>query len=272
MPNGRRQPKSAGRPDGVAPGRLDATNSAIGIGAMIREHPVVALAAAAGLGILLQLALAAASQRPASGAAPRRRARRPSEAAEQASLEQGESAGPAPERRRRQPATHDVGAADIEFTTTHADGKSVVFRFTWKKRPIEAPETEWPTDDMGFTATRADGKRTAFRFTRKTRPVPTESERLAGGERYRPGLGRADMEFRASRPGQRDFHFTWTKKPPPEPADSASRSGVAAKRADRPAALRVVKNDPTVSPGSSGGAGAAPEGATGKPGMAAASD
>lgn len=272
MPTGRRSPKATGSTARAAAGRVDAGRSASGIAAMIREHPVAALAASAGLGILLQLALTAASQRPARAAATKRRTAKPGAAPAEASFVPGEPADPGLERRRREPATHDVGAADIAFTTTHPDGKSVVFSFTWKKRPIEAPETEWPTDDMGFTATRADGKRTDFRFTRKTRPVPTESERHAGGDRYRPGLGRAEMEFRASRPGERDFHFTWTKTPPPDPAESAGKPGLTAQRAGRPGALRVVRNDPAAPLESSGDAQAEREAATGKPAGAATSD
>ena len=272
MPTARRQPKATGSPAPAAAGGVAAGRSAGGIGAMIREYPVAALAASAGLGILLQLVLTAASQRPARSAATGRRPTEPRQAPAEASFVPGEPAAPKPERRRREPATHDVGAADIAFTTTHPDGKSVVFTFTWKKRPIEATETDWPTDEMGFTATRADGKQTEFRFTRKTRPVPTESERRAGGDRYRPGLGRAEMEFRASRPGERDFHFTWTKKPPPDPADSAGQPGETEKRADRPAALRVVRNDPAAPRESGGDAEAEPEAATGRPAGAAASD
>ncbi|MFQ5634446.1 MAG: hypothetical protein ACE5G3_03835 [Gammaproteobacteria bacterium] len=128
--------------------------------------------------------------------------------------------------------SHDVGAADMEFTSHRPDGSSVEFRFTWKKRPTDASEADWPVDKMHFTAARASGKRTALTFERKTRPVPA-------GYNIHPGLGEARMEFVARHPGQRDFRFTWDKEPPPgtrrtreQPADDAD---TAASTGDRPA-------------------------------------
>lgn len=262
MAAARRQPAAQSKPEGSAPPRREPptgdrsrpVDAPVDVGALIRQYPVAALSLAAGVGVLLQLALTAASERPARaakrglGTAARREAADPAARASAGPAEREpkpEAGREAPPRRRREPATHDVGVADMEFTSTHPDGKSVVFRFAWKKRPIEAAETDWPTDDMGFTAERAGGKRTAFRFMRKTRPIPTESERRAGGDRSRPGLGWAEMEFTSSRPGEREFRFTWTKTPPPAgeaEASHAPQPPEPQKRADRPAALRVVKS------------------------------
>ena len=92
-------------------------------------------------------------------------------------------------------------------------GKNIEFRFAWKKRPADAPETDWPTDHMGFTADSPDGKHTEFSFTRKTRTLPADDPEKPISETH-SGLGQATMEFVSRRPGHRDFRFTWNKVPP----------------------------------------------------------
>ncbi len=126
--------------------------------------------------------------------------------------------------RRR---THDVGAADMEFSARRPGRKNILFRFAWKKRPVDAPDADWPVDTMGFAAAHPNGRYTAFRFTRKTRPVPAART----GE-SRPGLGQAEMEFVSSRPGRKDFRFTWSKVPP----NATERKGEDHGKEKRPAA------------------------------------
>jgi ElaB/YqjD/DUF883 family membrane-anchored ribosome-binding protein len=164
----------------------------------VQQHPAATIAIAVTAGLLLRAALASLADQRMRGAGTRM----PGSGQRALSQEQTSS-------RRR---THDVGAADMEFTTHHPGEKKILFRFAWKKRPVDAPETDWPTDHMAFTATRPDGTHTAFRFTRKTRPVPAGTRGTPGAD-TRPGLGRATMEFISSRPGRRDFRFTWDKVP-----------------------------------------------------------
>ena len=101
-----------------------------------------------------------------------------------------------------------MGAADMEFTKHHADGRKIEFRFKWKKRPTDDPEVDWEPDQMGFTSDGTDGTKTQFSLTKKVRPIP---DRDAPG--YRPGLGQLTMEFVSSRPGRKEFRFTWDKPP-----------------------------------------------------------
>ena len=115
---------------------------------------------------------------------------------------------------------YDTGALDMEFKTHRPDGKDVEFNFEWKKRPVETPDADWPTDNMGFKADRPDGKQTAFRMTRKTRPVPAGYGDTSP-EGIRPGLGEAKMNFVSRRPDRGEFRFSWEKVPPdPALADS----------------------------------------------------
>jgi hypothetical protein len=141
------------------------------------------------------------------------------------------------------PRNHGFGVADMEFTTHHPDGKNVVFKFAWKKRPTDAPETDWSTDQMGFTATRANGKHTAFTFTGKTRPLSTENEKSAADDN-RGGLGRATMEFVSSAPGRGDFKFTWNRIPSTAAAaDSDQSSGISPIRESGSAAVSAVNGE-----------------------------
>ncbi|NIP98599.1 MAG: hypothetical protein GWO24_36390, partial [Akkermansiaceae bacterium] len=86
----------------------------------------------------------------------------------------------------------------------------VLFSFKFKKRPLDAPESDWPVDTMGFTLDRPNGKHVAFRFDRKARPAPPQ------GPEQPTGLGRGTMEFVSSRPDRGDFRFTWNRNPPGE--------------------------------------------------------
>jgi hypothetical protein len=191
----------------------DSTESRRGVVAQaeeyLRQHPLARVAIAFGIGALLQTALKAGMQRLAKGdEIPKgietlKGAETPKGKIPQKNL----SAKP----RSARPRTHQFGAADMEFSSHHPDGKNVAFKFAWKKRPIDAPEEDWPIDEMGFTAVRPNGKRTAFTFKGKTRPIPDEKSAVGDS---RPGLGEAKMEFTSSAPGRRDFRFTWKRVPP----------------------------------------------------------
>jgi hypothetical protein len=169
------------------------------------QHPFETVAAVLGAGLMLRAALRSRSQRPEIA--------KPDESQRRALRESlPERPLPAqPKSPAARPRTHHFGAADMEFTTHHPNGRNVEFRFAWKKRPVDAPEADWPTDEMGFTAVRPNGKHTAFTFKGKTRPIP--DEKTAVGD-SRPGLGWAKMEFKKSAPGRRDFKFRWSRVPP----------------------------------------------------------
>jgi len=192
----------------------------------IRRRPVAGMAIALGIGALLQTVAKTMEQQRSR---PPATARPDGDAADEGTpvsprwLPDPPSPGPdaapdaAPdaESARR---THDTGAADMQFTAHHPDGKRIEFRFAWKKRPVEAPDADWPTDDMGFTVERPSGKRIAFSFTRKTRPLP-DAELAIPEPATHSGLGRANMEFVSSRPGRGDFRFVWKKRPPESAPD-----------------------------------------------------
>lgn len=183
----------------------------------IRQHPVMSAVVAVGIGALLQAALTAVATGPAKGAKKRK--------PKAAKRDSGSVSRPA------NPRTHHFGAADMKFTTQHPDGKNVEFKFAWKKRPVDAPETDWPQDQTGFTAVRPDGRRTAFAFTGKTRPIPDEESAVGDN---RPGLGWAEMEFTSSAPGRKDFTFNWSRKPPAAAANTAGKkAGRTAKKSSR---------------------------------------
>jgi hypothetical protein len=167
----------------------------------LRQHPVAATVIAAGVGVLLQTGLAAVT-RPGG-------------------------------------RSHDTGAAAMEFSSRHPDGKKVSFEFSWKKRPVELSDADWPVDQMGFTASRPDGKQTAFQFTRKTRRVP-DGYGVSSAEKCRPGLGEARMDFR----------FTWNKQPPARPGKLSSADGSGAGHfAPTPAKRPGQKGGKTRDPG-----------------------
>jgi len=184
----------------------------------IRRRPVAGMAIALGIGALLQTVAKTMEQQRSR---PPATARPDGDAADEGTplpprrLPDPPAPDPDPECARR---THDTGAADMHFTAHHPDGKRIEFRFAWKKRPVEAPDADWPTDDMSFTVERPSGKRIAFSFTRKTRPLPAD-DLATPGPATRSGLGRANMEFVSSRPGRGDFRFVWTKRPPESAPD-----------------------------------------------------
>lgn len=119
------------------------------------------------------------------------------------------------------PGDHDVGSADIEFTSSKPGRKDIAFRFVWKKQPVDAPDADWPVDYMGFVATRPDGKRTALKFTRKSRPLRRSGPQEGPREEPRNGLGKATMEFVSTRHDGKEFKFVWNKVPP-GPQDPAA--------------------------------------------------
>ena len=180
----------------------------------IRKHPFAGSAIALGLGIVLQAAAKLAEQQRERG------------------VTQAGAADAEPEAPRRPPApksktnarAKDTGAADMTFDANYPDGRCIAFRFSWKKRPVDAPETDWPVDHMGYTVDRPNGKNVSFRFARKTRPLPAKA-RQPGGSASHSGLGRAQMEFTSSRPGRGDFRFTWSKSPPGEKPDAGRSVG-----------------------------------------------
>jgi len=178
----------------------------------LRKHPVAGTAIALGLGILLQAAAKMAALQNERGS-------KMSKSADKDPQKSRRLASPARKTTRR---TQDTGAADMVFNANHPDGKSIAFRFSWKKRPVDAPDSDWPVDDMGFTVDRPSGKNVSFSFVRKTRPLPVNVQETGGNDSH-SGLGRAQMEFTSSRPGRGDFRFTWIKTPPGE-APSAGKS------------------------------------------------
>ena len=191
----------------------------------LRQHPLARVAIAFGIGALLQTALKAGVQRLAKG----------TEIPKGKIPQHNLSAEP----RSARPRTHQFGAADMEFSSHHPDGKNVEFKFAWKKRPVDAPEDDWPIDEMGFTAVRPNGKHTAFTFKGKTRPIP--DEKTAVGD-SRPGLGKATMEFTSSAPGRKDFKFTWKRVPPTTgPQDSDQPSEISHIEDGGSAAVSAIK-------------------------------
>jgi len=217
-------PKRSNGDDRVA----EKENRSVALKEFIRQHPVAAAAVAVGAGMLLQAVVKSLAQRSATRpekAPPKAPPSRPS---------------PMPASGRR---THEFGMADMKFATHHPDGKNVRFKFAWKKRPTDAPEADWPTDEMGFTSDRPNGKHTEFTLKSKTRPIPDKAS--AVGEN-RPGLGQAAMEFTSSVPGRRDFRFTWNRAPAaggdpqssansPNPQGGSAAANAVNRREKRPA-------------------------------------
>lgn len=161
---------------------------------VLRQRAFMANAAALGAGLLGAMTLLSNRQRSRSasgqGGAKAKRGR----AARKPSTDHG---------------AYDIGALDMEFTTHRPGGKNIELSFGWKKRPIDAPESDWPLDNTGFTFDRPDGKHTAFKMTRKNRPLPE-----GYGDDIRRGLGQATMEFVSRRPDDGAVRFTWEKIPP----------------------------------------------------------
>ena len=200
----------------------------------LQEHPVARVAILFGVGALLQTALTTAAERSAQASGTRKRNLPQRDLSPETPPRPEQQAQPEPQpplqsarrsaRRSELPSdparTHQFGVADMEITSNHPDGKNLLFKFAWKKRPIDAPEDDWPTDKMGFTAVRPNGKRTEFAFKAKTRPIPDEATAVGDA---RPGLGFGKMEFKSSAPGRRDFKFNWSRTPPNAAADDTEQ-------------------------------------------------
>jgi len=221
-----REPTRAKSPRGDAPARSAADRGSDAGGQtddnVARQRAFMTNAATLGVGLLGVLTLA-------SQAWQRHEGREETDAETS-----GRGKPPAKQRRgRADRAAHDVGALDMEFATHRPGGKNIQLNFGWKKRPVDAPETDWPTDNMGFKLDLPDGKETTFKMARKSRPVP------AGyGDVIRRGLGEAALEFVSRRPDDGTFRFTWEKIPPAtapgadeetdgrdeEPAEEATRA------------------------------------------------
>jgi hypothetical protein len=191
----------------------------------IRKHPVVSITAAVGIAVLLRTMFMGPAARTGKGTQMKKSKSRPRD--------------PDIESPPKRPRTHHFGAADMEFSSKHPDGKTVNFKFAWKKRPTDAPEADWPVDQMGFSASRPDGKFTTFKFQGKIRPIP--DEKTAVGDN-RPGLGWARMDFVSSAPGRDDFAFTWNRTPAGEELrpDEEVTGGRARRTAQPPAARRAI--------------------------------
>jgi len=191
-----------------------------------RQRAFMTNAAMLGVGLLAVLTLASQSWRRDEG---------------RQEMDPETSGRSKPPERQRGRAAHDpasdggardVGALDMRFTTHRPGGKNIQLNFGWKKRPVDAPETGWPTDTMGFTLDLPDGKETTFTMARKSRPVP------AGyGDVIRRGLGEAALEFVSRRPDDGSFRFTWEKTPPETaPESDAEPAGPPKGRKKAPAA------------------------------------
>lgn len=171
----------------------------------LRKHPFAGTAIALGLGVLLQVAAKTASGQRQSTTKTTARPREE----------------PAKPRRLPAPKPHDVGpskdtgVADMVFSSNHPDGRKISFLFSWKKRPVDEPESKWPVDHMGFKLDRPDGKDVSFEIVRKTRTLPARVRETTGDDSH-SGFGRVMMQFKSQRPGKGDFNFTWTKTPPGE--------------------------------------------------------
>jgi len=196
-----------------------------------RQRAFMTNAAALGVGLLGALTLASQLRRP-----PETEEEPEPGGPQRGKLPTEPQRGRAAQRRAADRRAYDVGALDMEMTAHRPSGKDVELSFGWKKRPVDAPETDWPTDNMGFTVNRPDGKNTTFKMARKSRPVP------AGyGDVIRRGLGQAALEFVSNRPDGGAFRFTWEKIPPDtateadeEPAGQpCGREEEPAKEADR---------------------------------------
>lgn len=171
-----------------------------GIAELIRQRPFAAAAVAVGAAALIVAALTLLPRRPVRKGAGR--VASPTPLAALLPLSTGS----------RPPRTHDVGAADMEFTTSRPGDRDIAFRFSFKKRPADADETDWPTDRVGFATTRRQGRRTAFTFTRRTRRVPAQ-ELVLRDDEARPGLGLANLELVVRHADGKDFQLIWTKVP-----------------------------------------------------------
>lgn len=113
-----------------------------------------------------------------------------------------------------EPMARQIGVAGMQVSTDLADGARRKFGVRWKRRPADAPEHSWPTDEVEMGSRRADGRRSGFGITWKT--LPTDA--LPDSEPRYPGdspFGEASVELDTRRPDGRTtgISFTWRKLP-----------------------------------------------------------
>lgn len=126
-----------------------------------------------------------------------------------------------------EPLARRIGVAGMQVSTELADGARRKFGVRWKRRPANAPEDSWPTDEVELGSRRADGGRTGFQLRWKTLPTDALPD---AGPRY-PGdspLGETSVELETKRPDGRTtgMGFTWRKLPPGgRPPDATPEQG-----------------------------------------------
>jgi hypothetical protein len=130
-------------------------------------------------------------------------------------------APPALLKRPAQPLRR-IGVAGMEVATSGAHGANRTFRLNWKRRPADAPDENWPTDQVELRNKRADGGRTDFRLTWKTLPpqAPIAPERYPGDAPF----GATAIELETTRPDGRTtgIGFKWRKLSPEEQTPDAT--------------------------------------------------
>lgn len=114
-----------------------------------------------------------------------------------------------------EPMARRIGVAGMQVSTDLADGARRKFGVRWKRRPADAQEHSWPTDEVELGSTRADGGRTGFELMWKTLPMDAPPD---AGPRY-PGdspLGETAVQLETRRRDGRTtgMAFTWRKLPP----------------------------------------------------------
>jgi hypothetical protein len=114
-----------------------------------------------------------------------------------------------------EPMARRIGVAGMQVSTDLADGARRKFGVRWKRRPADAQEHSWPTDEVELGSTRADGGRTGFELVWKTLPTDAPPD---AGPRY-PGdspLGETSVQLETKRRDGRTtgMAFTWRKLPP----------------------------------------------------------
>ena len=112
------------------------------------------------------------------------------------------------------PMARRIGVAGMQVSTDLAGGAHRKIGVRWKRRPADAPDNSWPTDEVELGSRRADGGRTGFQLTWKT--LPTDA--LPDSEPRYPGdspLGETSVELDTRQPDGRTtgMSFTWRKLP-----------------------------------------------------------
>jgi len=125
------------------------------------------------------------------------------------------------------PLSRRIGVAGMQLSTDLAGGARRRFGVRWKRRPADAPEYDWPTDEVELGSTRADGRQTGFELMWKTLPADAPPDVMP---RY-PGdspLGEASVQLETKRRDGRTtgMAFTWRKLPARgRPPDSTPEQG-----------------------------------------------